>query len=189
MTNPYHAHATSQPGTVGANGANGAVTHQPHHPQQQQQQPRGGPQPGQPQQPQQQQQGKPQQGGPRQPQQPQQQQQQQGGKQGDKKQPSLTLEYIESLSPAEQKPFLGELLFPLVTGFAGAAGHVEHAGKITGMLLDAPPAETLRLLQSAPQGPVSELARRVREAVGALNEHLAKQAAAAAAQQDKKEKK
>jgi len=70
---------------------------------------------------------------------------------------------LASASPREQKQILGERLFPLIQ-----ATHPDHAGKITGMLLDIDNTELMHLLESR-----EALAAKIQEAVSVLRAHTA----------------
>ncbi|KAK3739741.1 hypothetical protein QZH41_003571 [Actinostola sp. cb2023] len=74
--------------------------------------------------------------------------------------------------PQEAKQMLGERLFPLIQNT-----HPDHAGKITGMLLEIDNAELLHMLESR-----EALQAKVDEAVNVLKAHQAKDAMVAEGQ-------
>lgn len=75
--------------------------------------------------------------------------------------PGLSNEMVTSAPPQEQKQMLGELLFPFVHGYIP-----QHAGKVTGMLLEMAPDEIMRLLKSP-----ESLKAKIDEAVAVLKQH------------------
>merc|ERR1719183_2386016 len=72
----------------------------------------------------------------------------------------LTLERLAAAAPEQQKQILGERLFPMIH-----SSFPEHAGKITGMLLEMDNSELLNLLESP-----EALSSKVQEALAVLNE-------------------
>jgi len=72
----------------------------------------------------------------------------------------LTLERLASAPPEQQKQILGERLFPMIH-----SSYPQHAGKITGMLLEMDNSELLNLLESP-----EALQAKVMEALAVLNE-------------------
>ncbi|XP_072270950.1 embryonic polyadenylate-binding protein-like isoform X2 [Pyxicephalus adspersus] len=77
----------------------------------------------------------------------------------------LTASTLADAPPKEQKQMLGEQLYPLIQSI-----HAEHAGKITGMLLEIDNSELLHLLESP-----ESLRLKVEEAVSVLQAHHAKE--------------
>ncbi|KAI9294124.1 polyadenylate binding protein [Neoconidiobolus thromboides FSU 785] len=73
----------------------------------------------------------------------------------------LTAAALASASPEEQKQMIGEQLFPLIF-----AHNEEHAGKITGMLLEMDNDELLHLIDSP-----EALEQKVSEALSVLEQH------------------
>lgn len=77
--------------------------------------------------------------------------------------PALDHTLLASVDPQMQKNMIGERLYPLIQGL----GHVELAGKITGMLLEMDNAELLHLLESP-----EALTAKIEEALAVLQQHL-----------------
>lgn len=75
--------------------------------------------------------------------------------------PGLTAASLAAASPSEQKQMLGEALFPLIQERTE-----EHAGKITGMLLEMDNDELLHLIESP-----EALEQKVTEAIIVLEQH------------------
>eukprot|EP00744_Colponema_vietnamica_P016649 GILI01023362.1.p1 GENE.GILI01023362.1~~GILI01023362.1.p1 ORF type:complete len:218 (+),score=45.23 GILI01023362.1:86-655(+) len=75
----------------------------------------------------------------------------------------LTLEKLAASPVDVQKRLLGERLYPLIEQRLGSP---EHAGKITGMLLEMDNAELINLLETP-----EALAEKVNEALRVLQEH------------------
>jgi polyadenylate-binding protein len=87
--------------------------------------------------------------------------------------PQLTAAMLAKLDPSQQRQIIGERLFPLVVSNSlVAVKHKEHAGKITGMLLEMEVSELLHLLE-APEA----LTTKLEEAVAVLEQYLAQQQA------------
>uniref|UniRef100_A0A4D5R900 Polyadenylate-binding protein n=1 Tax=Scolopendra viridis TaxID=118503 RepID=A0A4D5R900_SCOVI len=89
----------------------------------------------------------------------------------------LTSTMLAAAPPQEQKQMLGERLFPLIQRM-----YPDLAGKITGMLLEIDNSELLHMLEHH-----ESLKAKVEEAVAVLQAHQAKQQAAAAAANVKKD--
>jgi len=77
--------------------------------------------------------------------------------------PALDHTLLASVDPQMQKNMIGERLYPLIQGL----GHVELAGKITGMLLEMDNAELLHLLESP-----EALTAKIDEALAVLQQHM-----------------
>lgn len=83
----------------------------------------------------------------------------------------LTPSMLAAAMPQEQKQMLGERLFPLIREI-----YPEHAGKITGMLLEIDNSDLLHMLEDR-----ISLKAKVEEAVAVLQAHQAKQQVVAVA--------
>lgn len=70
---------------------------------------------------------------------------------------------LATASPGLQKQMLGDRLFPLVNQLKVFSVHPDHAGKITGMLLEMDNSELLLLLESP-----ESLSAKVEKAVEVL---------------------
>jgi len=77
--------------------------------------------------------------------------------------PALDHTLLASVDPQMQKNMIGERLYPLIQGL----GHLELAGKITGMLLEMDNAELLHLLESP-----EALTAKIEEALAVLQQHM-----------------
>ncbi|KAI3632959.1 hypothetical protein MIR68_009034 [Amoeboaphelidium protococcarum] len=101
---------------------------------------------------------------------PQQWQQQQPGPQGQMAPPPLTAALLAKLSPDQQRQVIGERLYGIISRHPLMSQKKDHAGKITGMLLEMEVSELLHLLESQ-----EALNQKLEEAVAVLENYLQQQ--------------